>query len=641
MVKRTFISDSPQEENENKGSVEFLWNFLVGVVLGTLLLTTLSLMGRFSLRNKEIPKPLLSQVGLVKNEESPLVQSSTKDIVESHLVYRVKVKRGTLRKGSLHLFSLKNGGGLSLGYAPNKDNTGADFRLAVDFLKTQNSSDAHETTSEERFLEAHDPHETIIEEFLEAHDPHETIIEEFLEAHDPHETIIEEFLEAHDPHETTLEDRFLEAHDPHETTLEDRFLEAHDPHETTLEEFLFLEAHDPHETTLEEFLFLEAHDPHETTLEKFLFLEAHDPHETTLEDRFLEAHLINIFPRNVNLSEPSPGDRNRTTQTAPRDQKSRKQVWMIHSERKQRKQMRKRRLRPYWPELLDTSYYRPFTSPLENGVARGGSVRLLRRPFRGSFGGYAADQDGTAYGGGADFWDYFDTEKGSDHFRVSEFSEFEIGVHSMDLEELKTEREQYRSRILEGKDLITRSEKRRFHDQKEAVVRYENGIGKLVKKLRPNELEIQVDPNSEWWQFEVSTVQKAIASSIALFSAKLKRIEEEISIRERQLKHAEEAPDKPHIREKKNPAAMLRYKRQPGKKLLSRSRQKPIGQHDWRHCQRDAISYYRPLKRIEASKNKKTSPIFQYRNTVQVDNTLQLDFKVVHNDVFDVTEESN
>ncbi|MCY4831054.1 hypothetical protein OVY35_24255, partial [Salmonella enterica subsp. enterica serovar 1,4,[5],12:i:-] len=86
---------------------------------------------------------------------------------------------------------------------------------------------------------------------------------------------------------------------------------------------------------------------------------------------------------------------------------------------------------------------------------------------------------------------------------------------------------------------------------------------------------------------------------------------------------------------KKNPAAMVRYKRQPGKKQLSRSQQKPIGEHDWRHSQMDDISYYRSLKKIPPSKKKKTAPVFQYRNT------LQLDFKVVNNDLFDVSQESN
>lgn len=532
---------------QNKDSL----NWLLGAILGTICITIVTLMGGFYLRNQKrlTEKPLVSHVLLLKSEEPRLLPPSTKDIAESHLLSRVKVKRGTFCKGSLHLFSLKNRGGPSLGYAPKKDNEtwyGADFRFSVDFLKTQN-------------------------------------------------------------------------------------------------------------------------DP--------------DRPESTIEESFLEAYLIDIFrrPGNVNLSTPSPGERNGTTQTAdsvvtflfwgdsavvqfetrssilfvpdqaqpkPRDQKRRKQVWMIDSERKQRKRIRRRRLRPYWPELLDTSYYLPFkkdnSSLLENGVA-GGSVRPLWRPFRGSFRGYAADQDGAADGGGADFWDYFDTEKGSDHFRVSEFSEFEIGVHSMDLEELKTERQRNLALSLEGNDFISLSQKLSFLDEKGSVIRYENGRGKLVKRLRFTEEAIQVHPNSESWQFELYSVQKPIASSIAFFSAKLKRIEEEISIRERQqlLEHAEEVDEKPRTREKKSPAAMLRYKREPGKKQLSRSQQKPIGEHDWRHWQRDDISYYRPLKRIKASTSKnKTSPIFQYRNTVQVDNTLQLDFKTFHNDVFDVSEES-
>nr|UFP91486.1 NADH dehydrogenase subunit 7 [Corydalis trisecta]UFP91487.1 NADH dehydrogenase subunit 7 [Corydalis trisecta] len=261
---------------------------------------------------------------------------------------------------------------------------------------------------------------------------------------------------------------------------------------------------------------------------------------------------------------------------------------MIQSERKQRQRHNYKWLRPEEP---DACYYRPFKKTtsvsLENGSA-GGSLR----PFRGSVRGYGADRDGTTHG--TDFWDFFDTEIDEDHSRISHISEFEISIHTMDLKKLHRERQRYLSLIHDGEQIFNSTEKRSLLLEKGAVIRHENGGRKKLMKIPfSNEEEIQVHPKSESWEWEILTVQKPILASSALFQAKAKQIEKEISIKEQlpRLEHAEKDGPRIRDREKKTGAALLRYKKDPRKRELSSSYQKlkePVGgqkPYPWRQLE--------------------------------------------------------
>lgn len=154
----------------NRPFFKFLWNWLIGTFSLAISLSVVSTIwvsrgGGFSLSTtRKLPQNRLTEyVLLLKTKDSSLLNTNTKDLVEPHPLYQVKMKRKRGTPVSYNVasrpFPSKNMGDPLPGYAATRDDgtwREADSLFSVDFLftkKTQNASDTPESIIEENLLE--------------------------------------------------------------------------------------------------------------------------------------------------------------------------------------------------------------------------------------------------------------------------------------------------------------------------------------------------------------------------------------------------------------------------------------------------------------------------------------------------------
>nr|QHE65887.1 ribosomal protein S15 [Corydalis trisecta] len=154
----------------NRPFFKFLLNWLIGTFSLAISLSVVSTIwvsrgGGFSLSTtRKLPQNRLTEyVLLLKTKDSSLLNTNTKDLVEPHPLYQVKMKRKRGTPVSYNVasrpFPSKNMGDPLPGYAATRDDgtwREADSLFSVDFLftkKTQNASDTPESIIEENLLE--------------------------------------------------------------------------------------------------------------------------------------------------------------------------------------------------------------------------------------------------------------------------------------------------------------------------------------------------------------------------------------------------------------------------------------------------------------------------------------------------------